>query len=174
MPNPATMQKLPVPEKIASAAIEDGSRPCLWAKWVTSRPPFPDSGGSDDHTTVVIHQIVVVVSETRWAPPWWHRWNRDRWSRPHPVHAPVLHRGLLFHIPQILAHGVMDLGCFPQLARVECGSPRWRRCYETAIDRRMLALHQPDSTHCPTICSNNCSNNSTPANRPCRFFENVE
>jgi hypothetical protein len=52
------------------------------------------------------------------------------------------HRVLLFHFPQILAHGVMDLGCFPRLFAWDAALLGRNGLHAAAIHRPMLALHQ--------------------------------
>src|SRR5208282_620426 len=98
---------------------------------------------SDNHTAVVIHQIVVVVAETR---------RRAAFGRVGGIRIGgrylillvhrLFHRVLLLHFPQILAHGVVHLGCLRQ--RFSRNTTRLGRVrfHEAAIHRQVFALYQ--------------------------------
>ena len=96
-----------------------------------------------DHATVVIDQVVVVVTEPggraalgriggigiggRYLILLMHR---------------LFHRVLLFHFPQILAHAVVHLGCLRQLLARNPTLLGGVCFHEAAIHRQVLALHQ--------------------------------
>ena len=98
---------------------------------------------SDNHTAVVIHQIVVVVTEPRRHAAFGRVGGIGIGGRYLIllVHR-FFHRVLLFHFPQILAQGLMNLGCLRQLLARNAAFLAGIGFHETAIHRQVVSLHQ--------------------------------
>ena len=136
---------------VVSAATDSGARPCHCGE--TGEHVLRGHRlltharrrrlHSDDHAAVVIDQIVVVVTEPG---------RRAALGRVGGIGIGgrylillmhrLFHRVLLFQFLQILAHGVVHLGCLRQLLARNAALLGRIRFHEAAIHRQMLALHQ--------------------------------
>src|SRR5208282_4134729 len=95
---------------------------------------------SDNHTAVVIHQIVVVVAETR---------RRAAFGRVGGIRIGgrylillvhrIFHRVLLLHFPQLLAQGVVHLGCLGDRFARNTSRLGRGRCHVAASRRQVVA-----------------------------------
>src|SRR4029077_8606807 len=99
---------------------------------------------TDNHTVLVIHQIVVVVAETRRRAAFGGVSGIGIGGRYLIllVHR-IFHRVLLFHFPQILTHGVVHLCSLRQLLARNPALFGGIRFHEAAIHRHMFAFDQP-------------------------------
>src|SRR5215469_1468192 len=96
-----------------------------------------------DHTAVVVHQIVVVITEASWRATFGGI-SRIGISGRHLLLLMYrfFYRVLLFQFLQILAHRVMHLGRFLQLLLWNAALLRRIGFHKTTINRQVLTLHQ--------------------------------